>query len=47
MLLPPQPFYGPFSGPGWADARRELLNFVVQGKINRGRNTEQFVVLFE
>ena len=36
----PQPFYGPFPGPpGWAGARK-LLNFVVQGKINRRRHTE-------
>ena len=29
-----------FPGPsGWAGARRELLDFVVQGKINRGRYT--------
>jgi len=35
-----QPFYGPFPGPpGWASARRELLDFMVQGKINRGRHT--------
>jgi len=25
--------------PGWAGARRELLDFMVQGKINRGRHT--------
>jgi len=38
---PPQPFYGPFLGPpGWAGARRELLDFMVQGKINRGRHTD-------
>ena len=30
-------FPGP---PGWARARRELLDFVVQGKINRGRHTD-------
>jgi len=24
--------------PGWAGARRELLDFIVQGKINRGRH---------
>ena len=31
-----QLFYGPFSGtPGWAGARRELLDFMVQRKINR------------
>jgi len=29
-------FPGP---PGWAGARRELLDFIVQGKINRGRHT--------
>jgi len=38
---PPQPFYGPFpEPPGWAGARRELLDFMVQGKINRGRHTD-------
>jgi len=26
--------------PGWASARRELLDFIVQGKINTGRNTD-------
>ena len=31
------PFLGP---PGWADARRELLDFMVQGKINTGRHTD-------
>jgi len=36
-----QPFYSPFSGPrGWAGARRELLDFMVQGKTNRGRYTD-------
>jgi len=25
--------------PGWAGARRELLDFMAQGKINRGRHT--------
>jgi len=35
---PPQPFYGP-GPPGWAGARRELLDFIVQGKINRGRHS--------
>jgi len=36
-----QPFYGPFSGTtGWAGARRELLDFMVQGKINRDRHTD-------
>ena len=34
-----QPFFpGP---PGWASARREHLDFMVQGKINRGRHTDQ------
>jgi len=29
-----QPFYGPFPGPpGWASARRELLDFMVQGRL--------------
>jgi len=38
---PPQPFYGPFPGPpGWAGARKELLDFTVQGKINKGRHTD-------
>ena len=32
-----QPFYGPFSGAG---ARRELMDFMVQGKINRGRHID-------
>jgi len=26
--------------PGWASANRELLDFTVQGKINRGRHTD-------
>ena len=30
-------FPGP---PGWASARREPLDFMVQGKINRGRHTD-------
>jgi len=39
--VPLQPFYGPFSGPpGWAGAKRKLLDFMVQGKINRDRNTD-------
>jgi len=30
-----------FSGPpGWSGARRELLDFTVQGNINRGRHTD-------
>ena len=37
----PQPFYGPFPGPpGWPGARRELLDFMLQGEINRGRHTD-------
>jgi len=30
-------FLGP---PGWAGARRELVDFMVQGTINRGRHTD-------
>jgi len=30
-------FPGP---PGWAGASRELLDFMVQGKINRGKHTD-------
>ena len=30
-------FPGP---PRWAGARRELLNFMVQGKINEGKHTD-------
>jgi len=38
----PQLFYGPFPGPpGWAGARRELLDFMLQWKINRGRRTDR------
>ena len=38
---PPQPFYGPFSGTTRvAGARRELLDSMVQGKINKGRHTD-------
>ena len=33
MALSPGP-------PGWAGGRRELLDFMVQGKINRGRHTD-------
>ena len=39
----PQPFYGPFSRPGppgRTGARRELLDFMVQGEINRGRHAD-------
>ena len=36
-----QLFYGHFPGtPEWAGARRELLDFIMQGKINRGRHTD-------
>jgi len=31
-------FLGP---PGWASARRELLDFMVQGKINTGRHIDR------
>jgi len=35
-------FTAPFPGPPrWAGARSELLDFIVQGKINRGRHTDQ------
>ena len=43
MDIPPHHnrFTALFPGPpGWAGARRELLDFVVQGKINRGRHTD-------
>jgi len=41
MLFTPQTFYSPFPGPpGWAGARRELLVFMVPGKINRGKHTD-------
>jgi len=34
-------FTAPFLGPsGWASARSELLDFMVQGKMNRGRHTD-------
>jgi len=34
-------FTAPFPGPSrWASARRELLDFMVQGKINRDRHTD-------
>ena len=35
-------FPGP---PGWAGARRELLDFMVQGKINRGIHTDHLAGL--
>ena len=39
--ITPRPFYNPFMGPpGWAGARRELMDFMVQRKINRGRHTD-------
>jgi len=46
MYNKPQPFYhnrftALFPGPpGWAGARREVLDFMVQGKINRSRHTD-------
>ena len=41
LLLLLQPFYGFIPGPpGSVDARRQLLDFMVQGKINRGRHTD-------
>jgi len=45
MLSAPPPPYNRFTAvfpgqTGWAGARRELLDFVVQGKINRGRHTD-------
>jgi len=39
----PQPFYGPFPGTtqvSRCQKRRELLDFMVQVKINRGRHTD-------
>jgi len=37
----PQPFYGPFQGsPGWAGARRELLDLWCKGKLTGGRHTD-------
>jgi len=39
--ITPLPFYGPFPGPpGSAGARKELLDFMVQEEINRGRHTD-------
>jgi len=38
-----QPFYGPFSGTtrvSWCQKKKLLLDFMVQGKINRGRHTD-------
>ena len=46
---PPQPFYGPFSGTTRVSRCQkrtsELLDFMVQGKINRGRHTDHPVEL--
>ena len=44
-ILYSKPHYNRFTAlfpgpPGWASARRELLDFMVQGKINRGRHTD-------
>jgi len=39
-VVPPQPFYGPFSGTTRVSQCQKLLDFVVQGKINRGRHTD-------
>jgi len=37
-----QRFMALFQGePGWAGARRELVDFMVQGKINRGRHNDR------
>ena len=43
--LAPPPHHNRFTSlfpgpPGWAGARRGLLDFMVQGKINRGRHTD-------
>ena len=45
MTLPPPPHHNRFTAffpgpPGWAGGSRELLNFMVQGQINRGRHTD-------
>ena len=45
LLLQPPPHHDRFTAlfpgpPGWAGARRELLDFMVQGKFNRGRHTD-------
>jgi len=42
LLRLPPPHHNHFTAlfpgpPGWAGARRELLDFMVQGKVNRGR----------
>jgi len=37
----PQPFYGPFSGTTRVSrCQKRTLDFMVQGKINRGRHTD-------
>ena len=45
LLIPPHTQHNCFTAffgdhPGWAGARRELLDFMVQGKINSGRHTD-------
>ena len=41
LLLPPQPFYGPFSGTTRVSrCQKRTSDFMVQGKINRGRHTD-------
>jgi len=45
ILCTPQPHHNRFTAlfpgpPGWAGARREPLDFMVQGTINRGRHTD-------
>ena len=45
VVLPVPPYHNRFTAlfpgpPGWAGARTELLDFMVQGKINRGRHTD-------
>jgi len=42
-ITSPAPYHNHFTAlfrgpPGWASAKRELLDFMVQGKINRGRH---------
>jgi len=44
-VAPPPPHHNRFTAlfpgpPGWAGARSELLDFIVQEKINRGRHTD-------
>jgi len=41
LTTTPQPFYGPFSGTPWVSrCQGERLDFMVQGKINRERQTD-------